>query len=50
MFVALVLYVFLCRSLCLFLYGPFCHGALKAAVLQNILKSLVTIFSKYLFK
>jgi len=23
------LYVFLCRSVWLFLYGPFCHGALK---------------------
>jgi len=25
----MVFYVFLCRSVCLFLYGPFCYGALK---------------------
>jgi len=25
----LVFYVFLCCSVCWFLYGPFCHGALK---------------------
>ena len=25
----LVFYVFLCRSVCWFLYGPFCHGTLK---------------------
>ena len=25
----MVFYVFFCRSMCWFLYGPFCHGALK---------------------
>jgi len=25
----MVFYVFLCRSVCWFVYGPFCHGALK---------------------
>jgi len=25
----MVFYVFLCRSVCWFLYGLFCHGALK---------------------
>ena len=28
-FCVLVLYMFLCCSVCLFLYRPFCHGALK---------------------
>jgi len=37
---ALVFYVFLCCSVCWFLYGPFCHGALKL----NISTVFITFF------
>ena len=33
----LVICVFLCCSVCLFLYGPVCHGALKLTCLQHSL-------------
>jgi len=35
----IVFYVFLCRSVCWFLYRPFCHGALKLDI-----STLFTIF------
>ena len=34
----MVLYVLLCRSVCYFLYGPFCHGALKLDI-STVLKA-----------
>ena len=34
--------VFLCYSVCLFLYGPFCHGALKIDIVYNILSLHIT--------
>jgi len=36
----MVFYVFLCRSVCWFLYGPFCHGALK----RNLSTFFTTFF------
>jgi len=38
----MVFYVFLCRSVCWFLYGPFCHGALKLDI-----STLFTTFFLY---
>jgi len=38
-------YVFLCCSVCWFLYGPFCHGALKL----DISTLFTTFFSKHFF-
>ena len=48
-----VLYVFLCRSVCWFLYGPFCHGALKLDIyiVYNILSlNISSIYIIYSIK
>jgi len=43
----MVFYVFLCRSVCWFLYGPFCHVALNLTyiyIVYNILYLNISLF------
>jgi len=41
----MVFYVFMCRSVCSFVYGPFCHGALKLDIyiVDNILSLNISL-------
>jgi len=43
-----VFYVFLCCSVCWFLYGPFCHGALKLKIFWLFTTFFVNISSIYI--
>ena len=44
----MVLYVFLCCSVCWFLYGPFCHGALKLDISTLFTTFFLWIYFQFL--